>query len=85
MTDLNIIKNIFNNKNLAIPNLYFCQTYDNKKINDEIINFKVLDINHDKYNNLLEKNINKIKNTKKKTKRNIKKKNKKTKKNKKLY
>ena len=55
MTDLNMIKNIFNNKNLAIPNLYFCQTYDNKKINDEIINFKVLDINHDKYNNLLEK------------------------------
>lgn len=80
MGDLNLLKKLLNNNNLAIPNLYFCGSYDNNKTNNDIIESKILDIDDEKYNKLLDKNI--FKTAKKITKKNKNKTNKKTRKKK---
>ena len=78
MSDLNKLKKILNNNNLAIPNLYFCGNYNNSNNNNEIINSTILNINDDKFNKLVDKNI-----IKKEEKKNRKTKKKHTKNNKK--
>lgn len=80
MSDLNLLKKLLNNNNLAIPNLYFCGSYDNNKTNNEIIESKILNIDDEKYNKLLDKNT--FKKAKKITKKNKNKTNKKTRKKK---
>ena len=83
MSDLNKLKKILNNNNLGIPNLYFCSNYNNNKVNDEIINSTILNINDDDFNKILNKNvIKKQKKFTKKQKKIIKKFNKRTKKKK---
>lgn len=79
MSDLNLLKKLLNNNNLAIPKLYFCDSYNNKT-NNEIIESKILNIDDETYNKLLDKNT--FKKAKKFTKKNTKKSNKKTKKKK---
>ena len=79
MSDLNLLKKLLNNNNLGIPNLYFCESYNNKA-NNEIIESKILNIDDEKYNKLLDKNT--FKKAKKFTKKNKNKTNKKTKKKK---
>jgi len=79
MSDLNLLKKLLNNSNLAIPNLYFCGNYNNKK-NNEIIESKILNIQDDKYNRIVDKIT--IKKAKKITKKYKSKNNKKTKKKK---
>tara|TARA_B100000035_G_C20579044_1_gene370186 strand:- start:178 stop:423 length:246 start_codon:yes stop_codon:yes gene_type:complete len=80
MSDLITLKHLLNNKNLGIPNLFYCSDYKNLKYNDEkinnIINTNIIDDNN--FNLLLEQSLNKKIKTKKKIN---KKKAKKTKKN----
>lgn len=80
MSQLNILQKLLNNNNLGIPNLYFCGNYDNNKTNNEIIESKILQINEDKYDKLLNQNI--FKKDKKLSKKNMFKNNKKTRKKK---
>ena len=82
MSNLITLKHLLNNKNLGIPNLFYCSDYKNLKYDNSKINNinKTSIIDDYNYNKLLELNLNKkIKKTK--TKKKIKNKvNKKTKK-----
>ena len=68
MSDLNIIQKLVNNSNLAIPNFYYCSSYNSKPSEDIIIDSQVSNISDDKYNTLLQENTNKksVKQTKRK-------------------
>ena len=82
MSNLITLKHLLNNKNLGIPNLFYCSDYKNLKYDNSKINNinKTSIIDDYNYNKLLELNLDKkIKKTK--TKKKIKNKvNKKTKK-----
>ena len=68
MSNLNVIQKLLNNNNLAIPNLYYCSSYNSKPSADIIINSQVSNISDDKFNRLLQQNTNKklVKQTKRK-------------------
>ena len=68
MSNLNVIQKLLNNNNLAIPNLYYCRSYNTKPSGDIIIGSQVSNISDDKFNTLLEQNTNKksVKQTKRK-------------------
>ena len=75
MSDIVKLKHLLDNKNLGIPNLFYCSPYENIKHNNAKINSldNSIIINDDNYNKFLELNL--IKNIKKtKTKKKIKKK-----------
>ena len=82
MSDLITLKHLLNNKNLGIPNLFYCSDYKNLKYDNSKINNlnKTSIIDDYNYNKLLEinldNNIKKIK-TKKKIKKKVDKKTKK--------
>ena len=80
MSELNKLKKLLNNQNLAVPNFYFCENCTSNKGNQEPnINSKILIINEEKFNKIINKNISKNK-LKKTNKKKIEKFNKKTKK-----
>lgn len=75
MSDIIKLKHLLNNKNLGVPNYFYCSNYENVKHNNSEINNinknNIIDDNN--YNKLLELNLSKkIKQkTKKKTKKKV--------------